>query len=186
MIPLVWPAAIKALPWRAIGAATVVAVVAFAGWRVSVWHDAYKRLQATEKALATRTAEAQQCADREAVAALAYADAARQAESVAAADKATAERIQRELQINLAAADRTGRDLARRLRDYQARRCGSAVPAAAGASVELTGTAGEPSVGSVVERATAEHFAACAKDAERLSGWQQWWTKVKAGRKAVQ
>lgn len=39
------------IPWRAIGAAAVVAVVAFAGWRVSAWHQAYGELRATQARL---------------------------------------------------------------------------------------------------------------------------------------
>ena len=51
MIPLVLPAALKTIPWRAIGYAAMVAAVAFAGWRVNTWHDSYKALPAVREAL---------------------------------------------------------------------------------------------------------------------------------------
>ena len=185
MTPFVLLAAIKALPWRLIGYGVAFGAFALLFWRVNVWHDAFRHLEATEKALATITAEAQQCADREGVAALAYAEAARAAETTAAADRITATRIEHELTTKLADADRAGRDLARRLRDHQARRCRVALSAATGSAVELAGTAGEPGDGAMVERATAEHFAACSRDAERLAGWQGWWREVSDNRAAA-
>ena len=45
MIPLTM------IPWRAIGAAAIVATVAVMGWRVSVWHQAYGELRATQARL---------------------------------------------------------------------------------------------------------------------------------------
>jgi hypothetical protein len=173
------------LPWRIIGAVALVVAVAIAGQRVSTWRESHHALKATEKALATRTAELAQCSDALAVSALAYAEAAGKAESIAAADRETRQRVENELQTNLAAADARGRDLARRLRDYQARRCSRPVPAASGPAVELAGAAGEPGDGEAVERAAAEHFAACSRDAERLAGWQGWWREVSGNREAA-
>lgn len=173
------------LPWRIIGAVALVVAIAIAGQRVSTWRESHHALQATEKALATRTAELTQCSDSLTVSALAYAEAAGKAESIAAADRETRQRVENELQTNLAAAGVRGRDLARRLRDYQARRCSRPVPAAAGAVAELAGAAGERDDSEAVDRATADHFAACSRDAERLAGWQGWWREVSGNRSAA-
>lgn len=179
MIPFTVPAwlTVRVVIW--IG---IVAVVALMGWRVQTWHDGYLRAEATEKALATSRKKLRQCTASQTAAALAYEEAVRRAESVAAADRVTTERNERELQTKLAAADAGARDLARRLRDYQAGRCGRAVPLASVAPTELAGTAGEPGDAEVVERAAAEHFAACGRDSARLAGWITWWGEVKAGR----
>lgn len=52
MIPLAIPAALKVVPWRLVGAATAVAVVAFAGWRVSAWKASHEALPGVRDALA--------------------------------------------------------------------------------------------------------------------------------------
>lgn len=159
-----------------------VALIGLAGWRVHTWHESHKALRATETALAASTADLQQCTDSQTAAALAYAEAAGKAESIAAADRLAAEETQRELEARLAAADTGARDLARRLRDYQARRCRSTVPAAADAGPRPTGATAEPGDGEAVERAVAEHLSACAADATRLQGWQDWWGRVRENR----
>ena len=182
MIPFVIPAALKALPWRLIGAACLTAAVAFAGSRVSAWHEGYLRAEASERSLATRTTELQQCTYSQTAAALAYAGAVRRAETVAADDAATATRIERELQTNLAAADARSRDLSRRLQDYRARRCRVTLSAAAGAAAEPAPPAAQSGDGDAVDRATADHLAACALDAEELAGWLSWWESVKRPR----
>ena len=178
-------AALAVVPWRIVGAVALVVVVAIAGQRVSTWRESHHALQATQKALAMRTAELTQCSDSLTVSALAYADAAGKAESIAAADRETRQRVENELQTNLAAADARGRDLARRLRDYQARRCSSAVPAVAGPAVELAGAAGEPGRDGAVEGAVADVMSACAADSVRLAGWQGWWREVSVNRTAA-
>ena len=63
---MILPAAVLALPWRLIGAAGLVAVVALMGWRVTRWHDAYAALPGLRDALAREEAceEGSQCADR--------------------------------------------------------------------------------------------------------------------------
>lgn len=50
MIP-VPPAWAGIVPWRLVGWAALVAVVALAGWRVSAWREAYKALPAAQEAL---------------------------------------------------------------------------------------------------------------------------------------
>jgi hypothetical protein len=52
MIPLAIPAAPKVVPWRLVGAAAAVAVVAFAGWRVSAWKASHEALPGVREALA--------------------------------------------------------------------------------------------------------------------------------------
>jgi hypothetical protein len=52
MIPLAIPAALKVVPWRLVGAAAAVAVVAFAGWRVSAWKASHEALPGIREALA--------------------------------------------------------------------------------------------------------------------------------------
>jgi hypothetical protein len=167
---------------RVVLSVAIVIATAFAGWRITVWHDSHKRVKATEKALAKSVASLQQCTDSQTAAALAYAGAVLQAETVAAADRVTAERIENELQTKLVAADAGARDLARRLRDHQARRCSSAVPLVAGSAAQPAGAATEPGDGEAVDRATSDHLAACALDSEELAGWLAWWTGIKAGR----
>lgn len=39
------------VPWRLVGAVTLTAAVALAGWRVSAWHEAYKALPGLEAAI---------------------------------------------------------------------------------------------------------------------------------------
>ena len=175
---------------RAIAAAVVVALIAWLGWQVSEWRSAYvdlqaveDRLRATEEALATRTAEAEACSDRERIAQQAWAEAAGKAAAQAAADRATAERVERELQDKLAAADGRARDLARRLLDAtRAGAGGGALSGAAVASAQPARAGGEPGSDGGIEQATAEVMRACAADATRLDGWRVWWGEVSAGR----
>ena len=82
------------------------------------------------------------------------------------------ERIEHDLQPKLAAADANARSLARRLREYARSR---PVPKAPGPTAESAEAPGEPGDGDPVERATEQHFAACARDSERLAAWQEWY-----------
>ncbi len=177
------------LPARALAAIALVAAVALMGWRVTAWREGYLQTRAaqdalrrTEKALATRTAELRLCTDREAVAQQALRAAAVAAESRAAEDRAIAERIEHDLQTRLAAADARGRDLARRLRDATACPGAGAVPGATGAAGGPAGAGAQSGDGGAVERATEDHFVACALDAAVLTAWQEWWRAVSAER----
>lgn len=163
----------------ALGLAAV-ASVALLCWRIGVWHDAYGTLQATEKSLATRTEKLRQCQADVTAAQAQYDEAALLAESVAVQDREQSQRIEHVLQERLYMADATGRDLARRLYNYQARAGGGAVCTAAGSTGEPAGAGTQSRDGEAIERATADHFAACADDAVELDGWQQWWGAVKA------
>lgn len=184
LLPGAWLAVLKSLPWRLIGYAVAAALVVWAVPTVNGWRLDSRALEATQKALEAVTAERDRYAAREASAWQALREAAGKAAAKEAADKATAERIEHELQTKLAAADDRGRDLARRLSIAARAACPGAqpVPGAAGAAAEPAGAAGEPGDGEAIERATAEHLAACERDAERLGGWQQWWAMVSAGR----
>jgi hypothetical protein len=98
------------------------------------------------------------------------------------ADAEHAKKLQDELVKKdglLAAATADGRSLAERLRNAQARAC---LPPAAGPAGGLGSAPGEPADGlpaqSAVDAAVEDHFAACARDAERLLGFQQWWKAV--------
>lgn len=171
------------LLWVKIGAAVALAGLLWWGWHtVTGWREDSHALEATEKALATRTTELSQCTDSATAAALAYAAAVAKAESEATADRLTAERIEHDLQTRLAAADGTGRDLARRLRDYQARRCRSAVPAAAGAAGQPAVASPESSLDAEIGRATEQVYADCKSDAVKADGWLEWWREIEATR----
>ena len=85
------------------------------------------------------------------------------------------ERIEHDLQPKIAAADANARSLARRLREYASR---SPVSTAPGPAAEPAEAPGEPGDGDPVERATEQHFAACARDSERLAAWQEWYREL--------
>lgn len=51
MIPLAIPAALRAVPWRLVLWAGVVAAIGLAGWRVGTWKRAYDELPAAQEAL---------------------------------------------------------------------------------------------------------------------------------------
>lgn len=184
LLPGAWLAVLKSLPWRLIGYAVAAALVVWAALTVNGWRLDSRALEATQKALETATADRDRYAAREASARQALREAAGKAAEKEAADKATAERIEHELQTKLAAADTRGRDLARRLSIAARAACpgGGAVPGAADPAGQPGQAAGEPGDGEAIERATAEHLAACGRDAERLAGWQAWWGEVSSGR----
>lgn len=148
--------------------------------RVQTWRDGYHALRATETALERIRGELRVCTDSAAVVAQAASDAAKMAERQAAEDRLAAERVSNELRVQMAAADGRARDLADRLRRYQAGRCPDSVPAAAGAPRGAPDAPGEPVDGDRVGAATAAHLAACAADAARLGGWIEWWGEVSA------
>ena len=90
---------------------------------------------------------------------------------------AISRRIESELLPRIQDADANARDLARRLRLATSRR---AVPQAAGPAADAATPSGEPADGGEIERATEDHFAACARDAERLNGLIEWYEAVSA------
>ena len=163
--------------------AIIVGGLALAGAVVTVerWRADSRALRATQTALERRTAELDQCTDAAAVVAQAAREARAAAIQQREADRATARRVEDALQTRLAVATRDGRDLARRLHDYETRRCAGGVSAAADAPGEPAGAAGEPAGEGRVGEAAAALSAACARDSERLAGWQQWWRAVSAG-----
>ena len=94
------------------------------------------------------------------------------------ADKQSAKRIQDALQQKLDFADSRARDLARRLSAYQARSGQPSLPQAPGSAPVADPPAGVSPGSGAVEQAAESAFGACARDAERLAGWQEWWGAV--------
>lgn len=174
---MIVPFLVSRWPWVLAGTALVVLAIGAGLWAVrsagyragdadgraavqALW-DAERRLQQQQLDDARRAA-----ADRE------------------ARDRRIAQEHQDALQARADTADRNARDLARRLRDYQARPCpaGDPVPgpadAATGADPAPGGAGGDAAARGRIDAAVADVMAACARDAERLAGWQRWWTDV--------
>ena len=102
-----------------------------------------------------------------------YAERAKAAEAATAALRAEVERhqeVERGLTDKLDAADRRGRDLARRLRDARA---APGVPGACPDAPAPDGPAGEPGDAGSLGAALADHLAACERDAERFAELQR-------------
>ena len=175
----------KRLPWKWIGIGVAVALVLIFFWRVGVWHDGYAQVEemrervdtiTEQSAVLTKEAEAR---ERE------YAQQTERTAKTIEADRKVTEEVERGLQDKIAAADASARDLARRLRDAQRGRSGCAVSAASATAPIGAAPGGEPGDGAETERLVAEHFAACARDAEALNAWNDWWDGIEAGRVAV-
>jgi hypothetical protein len=101
-----------------------------------------------------------------------HLERARAAEAARAAlDAAIArqQEVERDLQDKLDAADRRGRDLARRLRNALA-----PMPRECPAAPVPDGPAGEPGDAGGLGSALADHLAACERDAARFSELQDW------------
>ena len=171
------------LIWIRLGLALAfVAALAIAAWRVQSWHAGYLRAEAAESKLEDVSSALERCTQASTAAALAYANAIAEAAAVAESDRATTEGVTRDLTNRLQAADAGSRDLARRLRDYEASRRGCTVPLVAGGAADPDRPAGEPGRDEAIGGAVTEVFAACRRDSERLAGWIQWWAGVKANR----
>lgn len=89
-----------------------------------------------------------------------------------------AKEIQNGLQTKLNLATANARSLSERLRRYQTRPCPTAVPQTTGPTALADSTAGVTADSGAVGEATDAHFAACARDAERLAGWQVWYNNL--------
>lgn len=165
-----WDRFAPALPW------VVLAAVLLGGyWWQARWH--YSRGEAAG------AAEVQQAWDRDAAERQAALEAYRQAVAAREAEQARiAQEQETALREQVQIADARGRDLARRLRDYEARERARRLSEAAAAAAGGAGAARIPEdsgdARTAVEQALEEHLAACARDAERLSGWQNWWARV--------
>ncbi len=94
------------------------------------------------------------------------AEAAREAEALIYARH---QEVERGLSQKLDAADRRGRDLARRLRDSLA---APGVPQACADAPAPDGPAGEPGDAGGIGEALADHLAACERDAARFAELQ--------------
>lgn len=168
LVPTAWLEVAKKLPWRLIGYAVAAIVVVWLVLLVNSWRVDSNRLEATENALARRTEKLGQCTADAQARQDAFTAAALRAKSIEAEDRKAAEEVKRELKAKLAAADAGSRDLGRRLRDYEKRRCGGTVSLAATAVGGTESTGGEPGGTSEVDRRTDEYHAACDRDAARL------------------
>lgn len=83
-------------------------------------------------------------------------------------------RIERELEPRLAAATDRGATLAERLRQHTSRRV-CALSEAAGGPALPDGASGIAADSGGVDEAVEQHFAACSRDAERLTTFQEFY-----------
>ena len=95
------------------------------------------------------------------------AEAAREAEALIYARH---QEVERGLSERLDAADRRGRELARRLRDARA---APGLPGACPDAAAPDGPAGEPGDARAIDEAFIAHLGACERDAERLAELQR-------------
>lgn len=86
-----------------------------------------------------------------------------------------AKEIQDGIQKKLDDASADARSLSERVRYYQSKRCPRPVPQVAGAPAVADPATRVPEDSGAVGEATDAHYAACARDAERLSEWQNWY-----------
>jgi hypothetical protein len=87
---------------------------------------------------------------------------------------------ERESEINarLEVVTTDSADLVERLRQHSRRRC-SAMPATTGSAASPDATSGESADSDPVEVATGLHFAACARDSERLTQFQTFYQSLR-------
>lgn len=107
---------------------------------------------------------------------LAATEAAEKAASTERENARVAKEIQDGIQKKLDAASADARSLSERVRYYQSKRCPRPVPQVAGAPAQPDPATGISEDGGAVGEATDAHYAACARDAERLGLWQSWYT----------
>ena len=100
----------------------------------------------------------------------AFDDAAAETARIDAERNRLTQEIENVLKPKLALADLAARDVARELRSYRARL--AALSQAAGPAPEPDAAGGIPGDPAGAEE---DHFAACARDAERLNGWIEWY-----------
>lgn len=175
----------KRLPWKWIGIGVAVILTLIFFWRVGVWHDVYAQVEEMRERVDTITKQNDVLTKEAEAREREYAQQTERTAKTIEADRKVTEEVERGLQTKIAAADATARDLARRLRDYQSGRRGCALPAPTAAAPVGTTPGGEPGDGDGTEQLVAEHFAACARDAEALNAWNDWWDGIEAGRVAV-
>lgn len=146
--------------------------VAGAIWWAYSW--AYGRGEAAGAAQVQAAWDADRKAQDAATAALQAQARAREA-----ADRKAAQEVQNALQERLVAADDLARDLARRL--SAAYKANARQPSLPGPADPATGADSAPGVApgdGALAAVTADVMAACARDSERLAGWQEWWGRV--------
>ena len=140
--------------WPGVALAAVLTAAGWFGYR-SAHHAGYEAGAAAVKA--------EWSADRQRA-----AEAATQSMTVALKRR---DEVERGLEERLDAADRRGRELARRLRDSAA----STMPAGAcSATGSINEPAGEPGHQAEIGSALGDHLAACERDSQRLDELQRW------------
>lgn len=159
--------------------AAVVVVLGF--WRIHVWHEAFQREAVTQKRLDEASRELEGLREASRAAERAHADAIGRAATVAQENQAHAVETQTKLERDLAAADARGRDLARRMRVYEASRaaCSGPTAALAGAATVDADASGDTGGSGGVAQATAGFYRACFRDAGRLNAWVAWYEGVR-------
>lgn len=107
-----------------------------------------------------------------------YESRVKETEQLERRNAALVRKIEEDTQ-RIAAADAAAADVARRLSAYQARARHCAVSQAAGSTGDSSQTSGESGDAQGIERATERHLAACARDAERLTMWQEFYSGLR-------
>lgn len=151
-----------------LAGAALLGAAGLAWWRVAAWRSAYVERPAIVKRAEAAEAERDQARkDGKAVA------------DALVGQVATNRRIEDDTNSRITAADAAARDLARRLRLSQTRaaeaeRAAAAAARDADAARRVAADSEAARRNAAVDRATEAHFGACARDAERLTGLQEW------------
>lgn len=153
---------------RRLVAVVMVAIFALAalGW---FGHSRYAAGEAAGRAHVQKAWDAAAEAQR-----AAYEAAAANAAKTEADQRRAAEEIENGLREQIQTADAGARDLARRLRDWQARARGCALPGTAPTAGQPDRPGGSADNDATVERLVEDTYAACSRDAARLDAWQKW------------
>lgn len=151
--------------WKYLAGLLVIAALFGAGAHWQAGRDEVK---------AGKVAERQ--AQRDAIAAATYAKAVQERDEAERAASAANARIYADLEPKLAASVADGARLARLLHDALAAApsgsAGPSVPSQPPAPEPSGVPAGVPAISGPIERATADVFAACARDSARLTALQ--------------
>ena len=137
----------------------LIALVAIVG---GVWSFGHNRYEAGQEA-----ARAEMAAD--------VARAAAETARIDAERARLADRIEHDLQPKLKDATDRANSLSSRLWAYTRSR---PLPQAPGTAPEPSGSTGESADGDPVGEALTAHLGACARDATRLAGWQEWYAGI--------
>ena len=150
--------------WLGVALAIGLTAAGFIGYRT-----AYQAGYGAGSAVVTSRWESDKARVAEAA-----AEALRKAHEAQRRELARREEVERDLEAKLDAADRRGRDLARRLRDARGPAGACPVPGPGAAPGPADDPAGEPGDPGDVGAALAAHLGACERDATRLGELQRW------------